>query len=110
VIRIGELCAGYGGISMGLDLALGGATELAFVADNDKGASKILAHRYPGVPNLGDITEVNWGSVQPVDILAAGFPSRTCRRPGCGAGSAGEPGPGYGRTSRRPSTRSARPP
>ena len=31
----------------------------AWVSDVDKGANKVLAHRYPGVPNLGDITAVD---------------------------------------------------
>jgi hypothetical protein len=62
MMRVGELCAGYGGISLGLEMVLG-EIELAFVADNDKGASKILAHRFPGVPNLGDISTVPWHDI-----------------------------------------------
>ena len=52
---------------------LGG--ELAWVADNDPGASKILAHHYPDVPNLGDITTINWATVWPGrHPPAAGYP------------------------------------
>jgi DNA (cytosine-5)-methyltransferase 1 len=70
---IGSLCAGYGGIEQALRLA-GWPAELAWVADNDLGAAKILAHRHPDVPNLGDITAVDWAAVAPTDILTAGFP------------------------------------
>ena len=77
--RIAELCAGYGGLSMAVEQVLGG--ELAFVADNDPGASKILAHHYPGVPNHGDITTTNWAAVGPVDVLTAGFPCQDMSRP-----------------------------
>ena len=52
--------------------------DLVAVADLDVGASKILKHRFPDVPNLGDLTKIDWEAVMPgelpVDILAAGFP------------------------------------
>ena len=51
---------------------LGG--ELAWVADNDPGAARILAHHYPDVPNLGDITAVDWAAVTLVNILIGGYP------------------------------------
>jgi DNA (cytosine-5)-methyltransferase 1 len=34
----------------------------------------VLAHRWPGVPNLGDITTVDWSEVPAVDILCGGWP------------------------------------
>ena len=67
-MNIGSLFSGYGG----LDMAVCG--DLAWVCDNDLGATKILTHRYPGIPNLGDVTTVDWATVQPVDVLTAGFP------------------------------------
>ena len=36
------------------------AATIAWYSDIDQGACKILAHRYPDVPNLGDITTVDW--------------------------------------------------
>src|ERR1017187_5199635 len=83
-LRIGSLCSGYEGLGMAVQEVLGG--ELAFVADNDPGASKILAHRFPSVPNLGDITETDWAAVEPVDILTAGFP---CTEVSCAGRRAG---------------------
>ena len=71
-MRIGSLCTGYGGLDRAVESVIGG--ELAWVADNDPGAAKILAHHFPGVENLGDITAVDWAAVEPVDILTAGFP------------------------------------
>lgn len=70
--RIGSLCSGYEGLGMAVSSVMGG--EVAWVADIDDGAAKILAHRFPGVPNVGDITAANWHAVEPVDILTAGFP------------------------------------
>jgi len=71
-LTAGSLCTGYGGLDQAVTALLG--TELAWVADNDPGASLILAERFPGTPNLGDITTVDWASVPPVDVLTAGFP------------------------------------
>src|ERR1035438_6757908 len=81
---IGSLCSGYEGLGMAVTEVLGG--ELAWVADNDPGARKILARHFPSVPNLGDITETAWAAVEPVDILTAGFP---CQDVSCAGGRAG---------------------
>lgn len=70
--RIGELFAGYGGLGMGVQAVYGGS--IAWVSEIDKGANKILAHRFPDVPNHGDITTIDWSSVEPVDILTGGSP------------------------------------
>jgi DNA (cytosine-5)-methyltransferase 1 len=57
---------------MSVQAIVGG--ETAWVSDIDKGACKILAHRFPGVPNIGDMTTVDWSQVEPVDVLTAGYP------------------------------------
>jgi DNA (cytosine-5)-methyltransferase 1 len=71
-VKTGSLCSGAGGLDLAVHAVTGG--ELAWVADPDPGAAAILAHRFSSVPNLGDITAVDWGSVEPVDALTAGFP------------------------------------
>lgn len=78
---IGSLCSGYGGLDLGVQSVLGGS--LAWHAEVDPGASRILARHWPGVPNLGDITAVDWSDVPPVCVLTAGFPCqrRLGRRP-----------------------------
>lgn len=68
----GSLFTGYGGLDMAVQQVLPG--RLAWVCDNDTGAAKMLAHRFPGTPNLGDITAVDWPAVEPVDVLSGGFP------------------------------------
>lgn len=81
--RIGSLCSGYGGLDTAVHAVFGG--QLTWVADPDPGASLILAARYD-VPNLGDITAVDWGQVPPVDVLAMGFPCQDVSLAGQRAG------------------------
>lgn len=71
-LRIGELFAGYGGLGAGVRAVLGG--EIAWFSEFDAAPSKILAHHWPDVPNHGDITKIDWATVEPVDILTGGFP------------------------------------
>lgn len=62
-VRIGSMFSGYGGLEMGVSTALGVGTELAFVADVDPDANKVLTRRYPDVPNLGTLlrlTGIPW--------------------------------------------------
>lgn len=67
-MRVGSLFTGYGG----LDIAVGG--ELAWYAEIEPAACKVLEAHYPDVPNLGDITKINWSEVEPVDVLTGGYP------------------------------------
>lgn len=67
-MRVGSICTGYGGLELGL-----GVTPL-WVAEIDPAASALLATVHSGVPNLGDITSVDWTRVEPVDLLVGGIP------------------------------------
>lgn len=82
--RIGELFAGYGGLGMGVQQVYGG--EVVWVSEFDKGPSKILTHRFPGVPNHGDITKIDWVDVEPVDVLTGGSPCQDLSHAGRRAG------------------------
>lgn len=70
--RLGSMCSGAGM----LDLAAAAVLDVEPVwhAETDPAASKVLAAHWPGVPNHGDITAVDWSSVEPVDALAGGIP------------------------------------
>jgi len=68
----GSLFTGTGALDMAAAEVLG--AEPAWFCDLDPGASALLAHHYPDVPNLGDITAVDWTTVEPVDVLTGGFP------------------------------------
>ena len=71
-LSVGELFAGYGGISLALEALT--LTRTAWVAETAAGPRKVLAHRFPDASNLGDVTCVDWGSVEPVDVIAGSSP------------------------------------
>ena len=56
------------------------------MSDIDPGPCKVLDHRFPGVPNLGDITRIDWADVEPVDILSGGSPCQDLSSAGHRAG------------------------
>lgn len=75
--RIGSLCSGYAGLDMAIESVLD--AEPAWFAQFEPGdkhqhATKILAHHWPQVPNHGDITAIDYTTVEPIDVLTAGFP------------------------------------
>lgn len=83
-MKLGSFCSGYGG----LDLALAEVLDVvpAWHAENDPHAARVLAHHWPGIPNLGDITTVDWATVEPVDVVTAGFPCQPVSEAGRRAG------------------------
>ena len=84
-MRIGSLFSGYGGLGLGIQLALG-EMETAWVSDIEPGPRAILDRRFPTAPNLGDITQINWGEVEPVDIITGGSPCQDLSLAGRRAG------------------------
>lgn len=71
-LRIGSLCSGYGGLDLGVQAVLGG--DVAWHVEYDKDPSRILHHRWPTIPNHGDVKITDWTRVEPVDVLTAGYP------------------------------------
>lgn len=83
---IGSLFSGYGGLDLAVEHVFGGHT--VWHSETERAPARVLAHRFPGVPNLGDITHVNWDAVPRVDILAGGFPCQDLSTAGKRAGLA----------------------
>lgn len=83
MMRLAELCAGYGGLGMGLAHA-DIKTELAWYAETDPAASAVMSHHHPGVPNLGDLTRIE--EPPAADIVTAGFPCQPVSAAGQRAG------------------------
>lgn len=105
-MKSGGLFAGYGGLDMAIAEVFG--SEPAWFSEFEppteknpnpsQAAAKILAHHWPAVPNLGDITQINWDTVKPVAILGGGFPCQDVSLAGKRAGLAAGTRSGLGRT------------
>lgn len=56
------------------------------MSDIEPGSQAILAHHHPDVPNLGDITRIDWSKVEPVDVICGGSPCTDLSLAGARAG------------------------
>lgn len=83
-MRIGSLFSGYGGLDMAVAEVFNATT--AWVSDIDPGPCKVLAHRFPHAPNLGDVSHIDWSTVEPVDIICGGSPCQDLSTAGRRAG------------------------
>ncbi len=71
-LRIGSFCSGIGGLDLAVEAHYRATT--AWFCEVEPAPSKVLAARWPGVPNHGDLTAADWANVEPVDIGTAGYP------------------------------------
>lgn len=82
-IRAGSICSGVGGLDLAIEAALGART--VWQTEIDPHASLVLEKRF-GVPNHGDISTVDWSTVEPVDVLSGGTPCQDMSSAGKRAG------------------------
>lgn len=66
---------------------LGG--RVVWHSEIDPAACRVLDHRAPGMPNLGNIAAVDWPTVPRVDVLVGGFPCQDISNAGQRAGIEG---------------------
>ena len=71
-LRVIDICAGIGGMSLGLEMTAGFET-VAFV-EIDPYANKILKKHWPTVPRFGDVRCVSAWNLPQCDVLAGGIP------------------------------------
>jgi DNA (cytosine-5)-methyltransferase 1 len=82
-LRVLSLFSGIGAMDLGLERA---GMTIAAQAEIDPHGCKVLAKRWPGGINLGDVTKLEWGAgwvaepsgrrhfIGPVNVIAGGFP------------------------------------
>lgn len=85
---IGSLFTGYGGLDMGVAMAVDPDARVAWTSDVEPGPCKLAEVRWPGTPNLGDITKIDWADVEPIDIICGGSPCQDLSLAGKRAGMA----------------------
>src|SRR6185503_5376133 len=82
-MRVGSLFAGIGVFDLGLERA---GFEVSWQVEIDPYCQRVLAQHWPTVPRYGDIRSIDWGAVEPVDLLCGGFP---CQDLSCAGKRAG---------------------
>jgi DNA (cytosine-5)-methyltransferase 1 len=70
-LTVGSLFSGIGGIDLGLERA---GMRVIWHSEIDPYACRVLRRHWPDVPNLGDITDIDWSTVERPDIICGGYP------------------------------------
>jgi DNA (cytosine-5)-methyltransferase 1 len=70
-VTIGSLCTGYRGLDTAVEHVTGGRT--VWHCEIEDAPSRLLAHRFPDVPNHRDLKTLAWAE-HPVDVLTGGYP------------------------------------
>ena len=71
-LKVGGLFSGIGGIELGLEQT--GGFRTVWHSEIDPFCNEVLAAHWSNVPNLGDITKIDWSTVEPVDLICGGVP------------------------------------
>jgi DNA (cytosine-5)-methyltransferase 1 len=70
-LTVGSLFSGIGGLDLGLERA---GMTVKWQSEIHPYACRVLAKHWPTVPNLGDITKIDWSEVERVDVICGGYP------------------------------------
>ena len=70
-LTVGSLFSGIGGFDLGLERA---GMKVIWQSEIDQFACKVLQKHWPSVPNLGDITKIDWTKIERPDIVCGGYP------------------------------------
>ena len=70
-LTVGSLFSGIGGLDLGLERA---GMKVIWQSEIDPFACKVLKKHWPGVPNHGDIKQIDWDTVERPDIICGGYP------------------------------------
>jgi len=70
-MKFGSLFSGIGGIDLGLERA--GMTCI-WQSEIEPYACQVLAKHWPDIPNLGDICDIDWTTVERADVVVGGYP------------------------------------
>ena len=80
----GSLFAGVGGLDLGFDAA---GLECKWQVEKDERCTSILERHWPNVTRYRDIVDINGYDIEPVDIIAFGFPCQDVSNAGAADGA-----------------------
>lgn len=70
-LTFGSLFSGIGGLDLGMERA---GFVCRWQSEIDDYASRVLKKHWPHIPNLGDVKQIDWNTVEPVDVIVGGYP------------------------------------
>lgn len=82
-MKFGSLFSGIGGIDLGLERA---GMECVWQVEIDEFCRKVLTKHWPNVPKFNDVRESGKHNLEPVDLIAGGFPCQDVSVAGARAG------------------------
>jgi DNA (cytosine-5)-methyltransferase 1 len=85
-LRVESLFSGYGGLDLAVEEVFDART--VWFSEVNEPVARVFAHHWPDAPNFGDITAVDWRTVESVDVLRGGFPCQDVSTVGKMAGPA----------------------
>lgn len=85
-MTVGSLFSGIGGLDLGLERA---GMDVIWQSEIDPYACAVLRKHWSEVPNLGDITAIDWSGVGRPDLVCGGFPCQDVSVAGKRAGIEG---------------------
>ena len=71
MLTVGSLFSGIGGLDLGLERA---GMRVIWQAEIDPFCCKVLKKHWPDVPNMGNVTKLDWKTVSYVDLIVGGYP------------------------------------
>ena len=71
MLTVGSLFSGIGGFDLGLEQA---GLKVIWQSEIEPYSCAVLKKHWPDVPNIGDITKVNWKTIERPNILCGGYP------------------------------------
>lgn len=86
-LTFGSLFSGIGGFDLGLERA---GMVCKWQVEIDDYCQRVLSKHWPAVPKYGDITKIEWSTVEKVEVIAGGFPCQPHSLSGKRKGSADE--------------------
>jgi len=86
-MTVGGLFSGIGGIELGLERA---GMRIKWTVENDPFCQKVLAKHWPRAMQYGDVRDCGARNLEPVDLIAGGFPCQDVSTAGKRKGLQGE--------------------
>lgn len=71
-MKLGSLFSGIGGLDLAVERAMGATT--VWQVEYEPAPASILERHWPDAARYQDINDIDWSTVEPVDIICGGYP------------------------------------